>query len=203
MTGEQRVGDRRDDRAVVAEDAGEQLLFRRQLAAQVGADLGPHRLRAPGGALELSQGLRQGRHPCLCLQPAFGVDRRLAAGAGGGDRLAVERVGDVAAGEDARHAGAGRRLFDQHVAGRRSSAAGRAKSCGVRLVADGDEEPLGREAPISRRSRVSRSRRPRTPSSRLPRTSTTSRVPGRRSSGWPERALLHDLRGAELARGGG
>ena len=41
----------------------------------------------------------------LRRQPAFGVEGCLAAHAGGGDRLLVDRVGDVAGGEDAFHAG--------------------------------------------------------------------------------------------------
>ena len=41
----------------------------------------------------------------LRRQPAFGVQGRPAAHAGGGDRLLVDVVGDVAGGEDAFHAG--------------------------------------------------------------------------------------------------
>jgi hypothetical protein len=124
VTGEQRVGDRRDHRAVVADDAGEQLLARCQFAPQVGADLGAHGLRAIRRALEVAEGLRLPCSSVLCLQPALGVDRRLAAAAGGSDRLAIARVGHVAAGKDSRDGGAGRRLFDQQVSGRDWSAAG-------------------------------------------------------------------------------
>src|SRR5690606_4208790 len=36
----------------------------------------------------------------LCGQPAFGIERRHTTSAGGGDRLAVVVVGDIAGGED-------------------------------------------------------------------------------------------------------
>ncbi len=61
---EQGVGDRRNDRAVVADDAGEEVLLRGQLAPQIGADLRPYRARAIAGALELAEGLRRFRHAC-------------------------------------------------------------------------------------------------------------------------------------------
>src|SRR5262245_39229173 len=43
----------------------------------------------------------------FCRQPAFGVERRHAAGAGRGDGLAVIIVGHVAGGKHALHAGLG------------------------------------------------------------------------------------------------
>ena len=46
----------------------------------------------------------------------FGVERRGAAGAGRGDRLAVGVVDEVAAGEDAGDVGAGGAALDEHVA---------------------------------------------------------------------------------------
>src|SRR5579883_3627869 len=64
----------------------------------------PARERADrGGPLRLSFGglphLRQAR------EPAFGLERRHAAEPGGGHRLPVDVVGDVAGGEDAFDAG--------------------------------------------------------------------------------------------------
>src|SRR5689334_7802749 len=50
-------------------------------------------------------------------EPAFGVDPGGRAGAGGGDRLAVDVVDDVAAGEDARDVGPRGRVVDLDVAG--------------------------------------------------------------------------------------
>src|SRR4051812_41071618 len=49
-------------------------------------------------------------------QPSFRVERGLAAGAGGGDGLAVNVVDEVAAGENAVEVGPGRRRVDQDVA---------------------------------------------------------------------------------------
>ena len=100
--------DRRDDRAVVAEDAGEEgAAVRRRRAPQVVADLLLDGARPVAGLAELAEGLDLGRGPgkrssvVQLLEPALGVDRRAAAGAGGGDRLAVDRVHGVAGGEDA------------------------------------------------------------------------------------------------------
>ena len=42
-------------------------------------------------------------HQRFLVEELLGVERRHAAGAGGGDRLAVDLVGDVAGGEHARH----------------------------------------------------------------------------------------------------
>src|SRR5690606_7667432 len=52
----------------------------------------------------------------LVGQPALGIDSRLTAGAGRGDRLTVDTVHDVAAGEDAGDVGAGARVLNQDVA---------------------------------------------------------------------------------------
>src|SRR5690606_27151508 len=49
-------------------------------------------------------------------QVALGVQRGLAAGAGGGDRLAVRGVDQVACGEHAGSVGLGRDPVDLHVA---------------------------------------------------------------------------------------
>src|SRR5258708_1912081 len=52
----------------------------------------------------------------LAGQPALGVERGRAAGAGGGDGLPVGAVDDVAGREDALDGGTRRRLVDQQVA---------------------------------------------------------------------------------------
>src|SRR4051794_32665406 len=65
-------------------------------------------VRHSRGSLELRASLELG-------QPPFRVERGLAAGAGGGDRLAVNVVDEVAAREDAVEVGAGRRRVDHDV----------------------------------------------------------------------------------------
>ncbi len=76
-------------------------------------------------------------------EEALGVDGGHAAGAGGGDRLAVDVVGDVAAGEDARDLGGGRARLHLQVAGG-VHVEQAPEQLGVRLVADGDEEAARR-----------------------------------------------------------
>ena len=49
-------------------------------------------------------------------QELLGVERGHAAGAGGGDRLAVDLVHHIAAGKDAGHGGAGRARLDADIA---------------------------------------------------------------------------------------
>src|SRR5690606_29256839 len=90
----------------------------------------------------------------LVGKPAFGVDRRPAAGAGGSHSLAIVGVGDVAGGEHTLDRGAGRdSVGEDDVAG------------GVQLqliledgggggVADGDEEAVGGELPLLAGDRV-------------------------------------------------
>src|SRR4051812_25015591 len=80
-----------------------------------------------GGGLEL--GFRK---------EALGVESGHAAGAGGGDRLAVDLVHDVAAGEDSGHAGIGGSGFDLDIAVRIELQLA-AEQFGRRRVADGDE----------------------------------------------------------------
>ena len=122
-------------------------------------------------------------------QVPLGVQRRLAARAGGGDRLAVGVVDQVARGEHARAVGPRRAALDGHVAvlvdvdlpvhERR-----------LRLVADRDERARDLERRAPRRSRCSRARRAparrshraRTPS---PRTASAARCSPARA---PDRA---------------
>src|SRR5215218_2203665 len=89
-----------------------------------------------------------GGGPCLCPagsalveglgQPALGIDRRGRAGAGRGDRLAVDVVDDVAAGEHTVDVGARGRVLDLHVAlVVQLELAG--EQLAARVVADGDE----------------------------------------------------------------
>src|SRR5438034_9412861 len=47
-------------------------------------------------------------------QPALAVERRFAAGAGGGDGLPIDVIDDVAAGEDALDVGNRRMMVRQH-----------------------------------------------------------------------------------------
>src|SRR5947209_23424 len=75
----------------------------------------------------------------LRLQPALGVDGGHAAGAGGGDGLAVGPVLDVAGGEDALHVQVGTPVGQQVrrvVHGQLAH-----EQVGVGVVADGDEHP--------------------------------------------------------------
>src|SRR5690606_27413713 len=78
------------------------------------------------------------------VEELLGIQRRHAAGAGRGDRLAVDLVGNVAGGEHARHAGGGGIALqpgpdlDVAVAHLQLPLEQR----GVRGVADGDEEAL-------------------------------------------------------------
>ena len=76
-------------------------------------------------------------------EEALGFERRHAAQAGGGDRLAVDVVGDVAGGEHAGHRGRGRVRRRLDVAGRlHLDLAG--EQLGRRRVADGDEDAVDR-----------------------------------------------------------
>ena len=77
------------------------------------------------------------------LQPLLTIDRRHASRAGGGDRLAIELILDVACDEDSGNAGAGAvfrldvpDLVDLKLA---------LEDVGVRPVSDCDEEPVARE----------------------------------------------------------
>src|SRR5689334_19985138 len=66
--------------------------------------------------LALGRGLGRGLHVILVREVVLGVDRRHAAAAGGGDGLAVERIGHVAGGEHARDRGARRAWRDLEIA---------------------------------------------------------------------------------------
>ena len=128
------------------------------------------------------------------LEPALGVEGGHAPRPRGRDRLAVDVVLDVAAGEHPVDAGA-RALEGPDVAvlleleltleQRRCSARGRWPRTG-RSRRGSDSAPVT----------VSSSRTPATFVS--PRTSTTGRVPGELDARVGERPLLHDLRGAQL-----
>src|SRR3954454_4537776 len=77
-------------------------------------------------------------------QPALGVDRRGGTGARRGDRLAVDVVDDVTAGEDAVDVGARRRVLHLDVAGVvELELAG--EQLAARVVADRHEHPADRE----------------------------------------------------------
>src|SRR5262249_55014011 len=87
------------------------------------------------------------RHRWLCLalggQEALGFERGHAALAGGGHRLAVDVVGDVASGEDPWHRGGGRERRGLDVAGGLHPHL-RDEQLGGGRVADGDEDPFRR-----------------------------------------------------------
>src|SRR5207249_3179667 len=82
--------------------------------------------------------------PVLRLEEPLRVDRGHAARAGGGHRLAVARVLDVAAGEDAGDVGLRRPWPGHDVAALVHLELAR-EELRVGLVADGDEEALGLE----------------------------------------------------------
>ena len=84
-------------------------------------------------------------------EEAFGFERRHAAMAGGGHRLAVDVVGDVAGGEHARHRGRGRVRRGLDVA-RRLHLDLAGEQFGRRRMADGDEHAVGRASRSARRS---------------------------------------------------
>src|ERR1700694_4558513 len=89
----------------------------------------------------------------LLLEPSLGVDRRAAAGSGRGDRLPVAGVAGVAGTEDAGDVGPGRGFLHPDVADLvHLQLAG--EDGGVRLVADGVENPLGRVLAFAPRLRV-------------------------------------------------
>src|SRR5690242_10158803 len=108
-------------------------------------DFQPEALSSPRvrGAFDVV--ISMGSSFCTVLrEEALGVDRRRAAGARGGDRLPVARVGDVAGGEDALDVGARRRAFDDEVTDlvHRQLAA---KQVGVGFVSNGEEDALAGE----------------------------------------------------------
>src|ERR1044071_3903005 len=78
----------------------------------------------------------------LVRQPALAVERGHAAGAGGGDGLAVNVIDGVAAGEDALDVRHGRIVMRQDDVALLVELDLSFVDCGVRRVADGDEESL-------------------------------------------------------------
>ena len=119
--------------------------------------------------------LRRRARGLLRGEPAFGLERRHAAEAGGGDRLAEDIVRDVAGGENAFDARRGRAGARQHVAVRLERELA-AHQFARRRVADRDEDSVGGDVFAARRLRVSRSRAPVTSGgSRRPRISSIAR----------------------------
>src|SRR3712207_2024642 len=92
------------------------------------------RLNRPGGRSLPGSALDEGLG-----EPALGVDRGGRTGAGRGDRLPVDVVDDVAAGEDTVDVGAGRRVLDLHVALVVQLELAR-EELAARVVADGHEQ---------------------------------------------------------------
>ena len=131
-------------------------------------------------------------------QPAFGVEGRHAAGAGGGDRLAVVVVGHVAGREyafDARVRAERLRPLDVALLGELDLALEEAR---VRRVADGQEHAAGRQLAIGRRRCVLLSRTPVTPSLSLPMHFVERLVPLHLDLRIGECPLLHDHAGPQL-----
>src|SRR5262245_14454991 len=139
------------------------------------------------------------RHRRLCLalggQEALGFERGHAALAGGGHRLAVDVVGDVASGEDPWHRGGGREcgldvarrlhlhLPDEQLGGRR--------------VADGDEDPVRRM--LAERAGLDVAQNDSLDLERVlsPRYVIHHAVPNHRNLRVLEQAVLQDLLGAK------
>ena len=78
----------------------------------------------------------------IVIQEAFGVKRSHAASAGGGYRLAVDVVHDVAAGENTRDRGFGRARLDEDVTAVVEFELA-LEQLGRRRVADRNESALG------------------------------------------------------------
>ena len=133
----------------------------------------------------------------LRFEPALGVDRGLAAVAGGRDGLAIAVIVDVAGDEDAVDLRAGLVAHDEVA--HRVDLEPVAEDVGVRLVADGDEQAVD----LQRRRLAGRVSRRRTPlTSASPRTSSTSVFDANVDLGVGQRAVLHDLAAAEAGRAG-
>ena len=80
----------------------------------------------------------------MIRQIPLGVDGSHAASAGRGNRLAIFRVSNVAAGKNTFHIRAGRLRLGQNVPDRIQIKLA-LKQIRVRLVANGDEQPLNRK----------------------------------------------------------
>src|SRR5712692_8173831 len=102
-------------------------------------------LRKPpdDGAASRREALRPG---VLRLQVALGLEGGHAAGARGRHGLAIGEVGDVAGREDSGHGGLGRSRHHLHVAVRAELDLALEEG-GVRMMADGHEEPVDRRLP--------------------------------------------------------
>src|SRR3990172_1669018 len=129
----------------------------------------------------------------LLLEPPLRIDRRLAAGARRGDRLPVALVEDIAGDEDALH-GALRVVLDLEVA--KVVHLQRApQEIRVRPVPDCEEEALGLHRVFLSRNRVFDAQ----PLDLLgPQDLGDHRVPPELDLRVLHRALLHELRGAQL-----
>src|SRR4051812_46273221 len=128
-------------------------------------------------------------------QPALGVDRRRGAGAGGGDGLPVDVVDHVATGEDAVDVGPGGRVLDLDVAGVvQFELSG--EQLAARVVPDGDEDTGDRQLLAGSARDVGEL---------YPADSVLPEDVGDLLAQRPAdllvllRALLHDLRGTQLA----
>ena len=99
-----------------------------------------------------------GRHERGVAQVALGVERRLAAGPGGGDRLAIGVIDEVAGGEHAGAVRARRAALGDDVAVLVEVDLAR-DELGLRLVADGDEGAGDLQRAAPRRSRCCAARR--------------------------------------------
>src|SRR5436190_21552743 len=129
-------------------------------------------------------------------EEALGVDRRRAAGAGGGCRLPVARVGDVAGGEDSFDIGACRRALDDEIA---DLVHGElvAKQVGVGFVSNGEEHALAGELALGAGRGVAQAQAAHAVLARAEHLEDVA-VPRPGDLGIGEGAVLHDLRGAEL-----
>src|SRR6185436_498995 len=133
----------------------------------------------------------------LVRQPALAVERGHAAGAGGGDGLAVDVVDGVAAGEDALD------VRDGGIVVRSDDVAALVElelprvHLRVRRVADGDEEPLGGEVGDFVRLQVAQLQRGDAAFLRAD-DFVDGGVVAELDLRIGESPLLHDLRGAQL-----
>src|SRR3990172_11161944 len=129
----------------------------------------------------------------LRLEPAFGIDRRLASHAGSGDRLTIGGVHDVAGAEHPIHRRRGPREGAQVSTGVEFELAGEQLRVGG--VADGDEYPLGGEVIDGCGDRVAQTD---AGDGLLPEYFDDRSVPADVDLGMFHHPAGHDLRGAEL-----
>src|SRR5438034_3031328 len=165
---------------------------------------GDRRGRNPSGRFGLHTGLslRSGRDRrleidesvTLGFEEPFGVDGRLAPHAGRGDGLPIHEVDYVAGGEHPLDTGSSGRLLDDDVAAPQLDLAFEESS--VRGVADGHEEPAGRDLHGFARLEVGDPRPGHLP---VAQDLLDDGVPQELDLGVGEGALLHDLGGSEGA----